>query len=74
MIMSDEGKLPCECGETMYGYYADAGIVFICYTCGKFDCEGFSKKIEKAFSEEPTLILQLIQDGNLKPLSDIKGI
>ena len=72
--MTDEGKIPCDCGNTMYGYYADAGIVFICYTGGKFDCEGFSKNIEKLFSDEPEIILQLIQDGNLKPLSDIKGI
>ena len=72
--MTDEGKIPCDCGNTMYVYYADAGIVFICFTCGKFDCEGFSKNIEKLFSDEPEIILQLIQDGNLKPLSDIKGI
>ena len=72
--MSDEGKVACDCGDTMYGYYADAGLVFICYTCGRFNCEGFSKNIENMFSEEPTIILQLIQDGNLKPLSDIKGI
>jgi len=72
--MSDEGKIPCDCGNTKYGYYADAGMVFICYNCGKFDCEGFSEKIELLFSTEPEIILQLIQDGNLKPLSDINGI
>jgi|TARA_R110000824_G_scaffold80999_9_gene203477 hypothetical protein len=72
--MSNEGKIPCECGETMYGYYSNAGTVFMCYTCGKFNCEGFSKRVKKSLEREPTLILQLIEDGNLKPLSDITGI
>ena len=66
--MPMEGNKPCECGSTQYGYYADSAIVYICYKCGKFDVEGFSKKVEDFFAEEPKLILQIIQDGFLHPL------
>jgi hypothetical protein len=69
--MDEEGTEMCDCGVKRYGYYADAGFMFVCFKCGRFKCEGFSKEMEKFFKDEPAVILQLIQDGVFKSLNDI---
>tara|TARA_Y100001951_G_C11183805_1_gene207488 strand:- start:478 stop:696 length:219 start_codon:yes stop_codon:yes gene_type:complete len=67
----DNGTVQCECGSTQYGYYADQGFVFVCFKCGKFVIDGFSQDIEELFKEDPLVLLNLIEKGHLKPLSDI---
>lgn len=67
--MVENGDKKCECGFTQYGYYCDNAAVYICYKCGKFDCEGFSDKVNTLFEAEPELVLQMIEDGYLIPLA-----
>jgi|15BtaG_2_1085339.scaffolds.fasta_scaffold09111_3 hypothetical protein len=67
----EEGDLRCSCGGIQYGYHSDNVIVFLCYRCGNIDCENVSKKVIKLFSEEPELVLTMIEDGFLTPISKV---
>lgn len=70
--MVENGDKKCDCGKTQYGYYCDDAAVFICYKCGRLECEGFSKNVENLFDADPELILQMIHDGYLVPLTTHK--
>jgi hypothetical protein len=65
-----EEKKECNgCHEAhMYGYYVDQGIVYICFKCGKFDCDGFSKDVVNFFKKDPAQLLVLIEQGVLKSI------
>ena len=67
----DGSKQPCECGSTQFGYYADQGICFVSFACGRFTLDGFNSEIEELFKTDPMVLLHLIQEGHLKSLSGI---
>ena len=68
--MTLDEKIDCKCGGYKYTYYADTGMVSVCFKCGRFDVEGFSKRVEEYFRDDPEIILHLIQEGHLRPLTD----
>ena len=67
--MENDGKIQCECGSTQYGYYADQGLCFVCFKCGRFATDGFDPFAEELFKQNPMILLNLIAKGHLKPLS-----
>ena len=67
----EEGDLRCICGSVQYGYSSDNIIVYICYKCGNIDCENVSEKVLNIFHEEPELVLNMIEDGFLIPISKV---
>ena len=71
--MSKEGSVNCDCGSKQYGYYADQGLCFVCFKCGKFVTDGFSPDIEELFKANPMILLKLIGEGHLKPLDKNEG-
>lgn len=67
--MEEDSKIQCECGSTQYGYYADQGLCFVCFKCGRFATDGFDPLAEELFKQNPMILLNLIAKGHLKPLS-----
>tara|TARA_Y100001951_G_C11118547_1_gene171489 strand:- start:128 stop:349 length:222 start_codon:yes stop_codon:yes gene_type:complete len=68
--MENDGKIQCECGSTQYGYYADQGLCFVCFKCGRFATDGFDPFAEELFKQNPMILLNLIAKGHLKPLKE----
>ena len=66
--MEKEAHIQCDCGSKQYGYYADQGLCFVCFKCGKFAVDGFNPDIEEIFKANPLILLKLIGEGALKPL------
>ena len=66
--MEKDGNVPCECGSKQYGYFADQGLCFVCFKCGRFATDGFSSDVEEIFKANPMILLKLIGEGHLKPL------
>ena len=67
--VEEDSKIQCECGSTQYGYYADQGLCFVCFKCGRFATDGFDPLAEELFKQNPMILLNLIAKGHLKPLS-----
>ena len=66
--MEKEANIQCDCGSKQYGYYADQGLCFVCFKCGKFAVDGFNPDIEEIFKANPMILLKIIGEGALKPL------
>jgi len=61
----------CECGSKKYGYYANNGIIFICFKCGKFYSDDMPDTIIRAFTEDPSILLALIKSDHFKRIQDL---
>jgi hypothetical protein len=58
----------CECGKKLYGYKNQRAILYMCYSCGKFEGENFSEKVLMLLFEEPHILMHLLETGFLKPI------
>ena len=70
--MEKEAHIQCDCGSKQYEYYADQGLCFVCFKCGKFAVDGFNPDIEEIFKANPMILLKLIGEGALKPLDKVE--
>jgi hypothetical protein len=70
-VGNDVSVEKCECGSKKYGYYADNGIIFICFNCGRFHSGDMPENLINVFLDDPQILLALIKSGHLKPLGDI---
>ena len=71
MQMRDE-VVNCECGSKMYPYTDSRHIILLCFKCGRFEgVSGGDMTFIKAVTEEPLIILDMLDDGVLKPFDPI---
>ena len=71
MQMSDE-VVNCECGSKMYPYTDTRHIILLCFKCGRFEgVSGGDALFIKAITEEPLIILDMLEDETLTPFHDI---
>lgn len=61
-------KKECSCGKKLYGYRNQKSLLYICYSCGKFEGENFSEKILMLLFNEPKILNHLLDTGFLKPI------
>jgi|TARA_B110001454_G_scaffold189604_1_gene188310 hypothetical protein len=61
----------CDCGSKKYGYYANNGMIFICFKCGKFYSDDMPESILRAFTEDPNILLALIKTDHFKRIQDL---
>ena len=64
-----DNEKECRCKATMYAYTDEVHTIFLCFKCGRFEgMSGGDNTFVRLVSEEPALILQMIEDETLKPV------
>jgi len=61
----------CECGNKKYGYYSEQGLLFICFKCGRFYSYDMPEPIIRAFTEDPNMLMALINSEYFKPIENL---
>lgn len=74
MVTDDEEEVDlegCECGNKKYGYYSEQGLLFICFKCGRFYSYDMPDIIIRAFTEDPTMLMALINSEYFQPITNL---
>jgi len=67
-------KKNCKCGKPLYGYGDGVHEVWICYKCGRFVGKAGGDPIFGIMLKtEPTIIMDMIYNKELKPIDKNDG-
>jgi len=67
-------KKNCKCGKPLYGYGDGVHEVWICYKCGRFVGKAGGDPIFGIMLKtEPTIIMDMIYNKELKPINKNDG-
>ena len=67
-------KKNCKCGKPLYGYGDGVHEVWICYKCGRFVGKAGGDPIFGIMLKtEPTMIMDMIYNKELKPIDKNDG-
>ena len=67
-------KKNCKCGKPLYGYGDGVHEVWICYKCGRFVGKaGGDPVFGIMLKTEPTIIMDMIYNKELKPINKNDG-
>jgi len=67
-------KKNCKCGKPLYGYGDGVHEVWICYKCGRFVGKaGGDPVFGIMLKTEPTIIMDMIYNKELKPIDKNDG-
>ena len=67
-------KRKCKCGKKLYGYGDGVHEVWLCYKCGRFIGQaGGDPVFGTMLKTEPSMVMDLIHEGLLKPIEKNDG-
>jgi PHP family Zn ribbon phosphoesterase len=63
----------CPCGSKKYGYESEEiGHIYICYKCGKYSGKGVHPMLLELTTQDPALLMFMIEAGMLKRIESGK--